>query len=309
MLAAGINIRTEFMYMIDVPAQRGPAIQFLMIARIALASTALATTGFVVRAADCQEACLAACPKHPGTFGTPQLDRSCVQRCLELRCSEGEPSTPAPPVDRSEIQTVEIWIRSFIPIRHEGNPGYTRPVPNKPIHTMIPDPSPIATGCYLTDQRMFSDDPRALARVGTHVAIKIGAQPTITVAENPLSESVEVSCETGAERCRKPVDSSRSSTGPVTRQGNTVRLHVHGKANNACFRLSPDIHYEGYFIIDVAGRTIKFEGKIGRFPAFEAYGRANNGPIRKIFQELPMQGSTVWQVPLTRSVNTHAIKF
>jgi len=279
---------------------------------LAVGAAIFAHTGVfdgAARAADCQETCLAGCPKTPGTFGTPQVDRGCVLGCLQLQCQSTLGPQSSSTADGAAIQTIELWLRSFIPINHEGNPGYMLPVPGNPAHTMIRDPSPVSISCYLTDQRGFSDEPSASARLGTHIVVKIGAQATITASDNPPSESVELSCETGMERCRKQVDTSRSNSGPVVKNGDMVRVHVHGQANNACFRLSPNIHYDGDFIIDLSGRSIRFEGIIGEFPAFEAYARASGGPIRRIFREPPVARSTVWSVPLSRRVETPSVKF
>jgi hypothetical protein len=298
------------MRMID--AKSRSVIRCLIIGQIALAAFMVVNADRMA-VADCQDACLQGCPKHPAALGATELDRTCVEHCLELQCSVSESNTSPPLgndlIGRDRIQTVEIWIRSFIPINHDSNPGYTLPVPTKPTQTMIRDPIPLFTGCYLTDQRRFSNDPNGSVRLGTHVAISAGAVSIITLSENPPSESVEVNCETGAERCRKRVDTSRSNAGPITQQGDILRLRVHGEANNACFTGSPDIHYDGEFIIDLAVGTIKFRGTIGRFPAFESYARVDKGPIRTIFQEPPVPGSTVLQVPLTRIVDTPDVKF
>jgi hypothetical protein len=213
-------------------------------------------------------------------------------------------STPA----TAQVTTVEIWVRSFIPNRHDTNPGYIRPVPNRPGQTMMSGPTPV-NDCFLTDNRWFSSDPSASARIGARLVINTGATPTIVSASHPPSVSVEVDCEDGDEECRKPVDTSRSRVGPIARQGSTVRIKVHGEANNACFAASPDIHYDGEFIVDVAAGSIKFEGTIGQFPAFEAYARSGSGPVRTIFQLSPASGSTALSVPLSRTINTEPVRF
>lgn len=217
--------------------------------------------------------------------------------------------TLIPSVAMAETKNIEIWIRSFIPNVHDSKPGYVRPVPKKPSLTMISGPIPTVSDCFLTDQRWFSSDVKASARIGARVIIAIGTPPKITFSEHLASESVEVDCEDGDEECRKAVDTSRSKVGPVTRQGNTVRLSVHGRANNACFAGSPDIHYKGDFIVDLTAGTVKFEGIIGEFPAFEAYGRADGATSRTILQESPANGSTAWDVPDSRELNTKPVKF
>ena len=209
----------------------------------------------------------------------------------------------------AQTTSVEIWIRSFIPNRHDGQPGYVAPVPNRPGLTMIRGPIPGVSDCFLTDNRGFSSDPNASARLGARITLDVGSPPIISSAQHPPSISVEVDCEDGSEECRKPVDTSRARVGPISRQGNVVTLSVHGEANNACFAGSPDIHYEGVFIIDLAANTIRFKGTIGHFPSFEAYARANSGAIRTVFRETPLGNSTAVDVPKSRSIDSPSVAF
>jgi hypothetical protein len=238
--------------------------------------------------------------------GSDELARFCPNG--RFQCGKGRVCTKDNECEY-KIKTIDIWIRSFIPIIHEGNPGYTLPLPTNPAHTMIRDPNWFSTSCYLTDQRQFSDDPEASVRMGSHVVIKTGELATVVVSDKSSSQSVEISCETGAERCRKPVDMSRTTFGLINQEGDALRLRVHGEANNACFRGAPSIQYDGEFVVDLTEGTIKFDGTVGKFPAFEAYARANDGTIQKIFQEPPVPRSTVLWIPLSRFVNSPAVKF
>jgi hypothetical protein len=117
------------------------------------------------------------------------------------------PSSSRTPVS---IQSIKFWLNAFIP---RYIPGYTRPVPaGKHVgKTMIPGPQStrVPTGipfstvdvgisdCYLTDQRVFSNDIRAKSRMHSEVKVNFGGtSPTITEFHN-CDETTEIDCEDG----------------------------------------------------------------------------------------------------------------
>ena len=239
-----------------------------------------------------------------------QLEADARRKRREGQQADAEAAARKKPARAREI---EIWIRAFIPNRHDSNRGYLQPVPGRPWQTMFKNPLPdrkdLIRRCSRTDDRTFSSDKDASARIGGRATVRLD-WPTVPIGEiHPPSQSVEVDCETGAETCRENVDTSRSKFGPVIAQGDIVRLMVHGEAAHACFLVAPDIHYDGEFIIDLAANTVRFAGKIGRFPAFEAYFQIDRGPVRAIFQQLPVPGSDVRSVPLPRWLHTDPVEF
>ena len=69
---------------------------------------------------DCQDACLAACPKRIGAFGTTELDPICVRKCLLMDCAAKPPGPPVQP----HIQkpggadaAIELIIHGTTPLR------------------------------------------------------------------------------------------------------------------------------------------------------------------------------------------------
>jgi hypothetical protein len=54
-----------------------------------------------------------------------------------------------------------IWIKSFIPNKHDTNPGFVIPVPHQPGKTMFKGP---LVSCYNTNNRVFFDDSSAEAK-------------------------------------------------------------------------------------------------------------------------------------------------
>ncbi len=73
-----------------------------------VASTPGNTTG-----GDCQDACLAACPKRSGAFGSPEVDRACAQRCLSLEC----PVPTQRPASTAPDAPVELSLAGVTPRR------------------------------------------------------------------------------------------------------------------------------------------------------------------------------------------------
>ena len=58
-----------------------------------------------------------------------------------------------------------------------------------------------------------------------------------------------------------------------------------------------DIDYRGTITINVSARTVKFDGFLDAFPAFEMYATANDGAGVAMFQTPPPPGNTPWNLP------------
>ncbi len=112
--------------------------------------------------------------------------------------------------------------------------------------------------------------------------------PSTDLAEvHWCGETVEHDCEDGDEECRATADTSRMGWSNKRRVGDVILVDIAGAANNPCFTGSPDIDYLGTVAVDVAHRTVSFEGTVNRFPAYEAYAPVNDGAGEVVFQESP----------------------
>ena len=197
------------------------------------------------------------------------------------------------------IRTVKIWINAFIP---RDIPRYTRNVPAG-FHfgkTMIPGPNPMSD-CYLTDQRGFSNDLNAKSRMHSEVNVDFtGVRPTIT-QNHKCDLTTELDCEDGDVESTGTGSTSRMlfQLGPSSTPQLAI-ISVKCAASNPCAptsRLFGDIDYFGTLSINLAARSVKFEGKIDQFPAFEAYAGINGGTGVTLFQESPPVGNTVMNLP------------
>lgn len=207
---------------------------------------------------------------------------------------------------------LKVWIRAFIPNKHETNPQYIRTVPGLAGHWMIPAPSlgpldKLAPGdfsldgdvCFSTDNRGFSEKLEMTARVTTAFRVTVdGVQKDL----KPLSgdsvhfpgQSTAYKCSTGAVLATKPGKITGSTGGPHVAGGKTqVNFQVAGSLPFIALALAID--YSGDIAFDKATKKMSFHFTCDRFPAYEGYAMLDNGPIKKIFS-LPPTGDSVWSL-------------
>lgn len=190
------------------------------------------------------------------------------------------------------IRTVKIWIKAFIPGTYEG----ATIVPGKGEHagkTMLTNPRPINRS-FLTDQRGFSADIHAEARMHSEIEIDV-----VKGRENyqfqHCYDTIEVDPKTGEEKCRAQGDTSEMhfhdfKVAPDQRRY-TVKIKAGSK--NPCIKigalnLAPNLDYEGGITITVGDdpttAIVTFSGRVEKYPAFEMYASANNSEPQMIFQ-------------------------
>lgn len=181
---------------------------------------------------------------------------------------------------------IYFWINAFIPRDIEG---YTMPAPS-PFSgkTMIPFPRPVNRYCALTDQRAFSSTLDASHRIQSGAVINISNPNEVSIDSYHDSDpTIELVCNTGEETCYKEASTDNMVWGDLFRDGNKIKVELTSDARNECFLKigSPvSINYEGTLSIDILERTVEFLGKVGDFPAFEAYVSINDGQPKQLFK-------------------------
>src|SRR5215216_2660517 len=103
------------------------------------------------------------------------------------------------------IRTVKIWIKAFIPGMIEG----AALVPGTGEHagkTMITNPG-LVSRSFLTDQRGFSADIHADARMHSEIEIDVN-KGRETFQFHHCYDTIEVDAKTGEEKCRAQGDTS-----------------------------------------------------------------------------------------------------
>lgn len=158
------------------------------------------------------------------------------------------------------IRSVKVWINAFIP---KWIPSYTLPVPGG-IHvgkTMIPGPN-IASDCYLTDQRDFSNHIHAKSRMHSEVTVDFGGRRPAIKQWHKCDLTTELDCEDGDEESTARGSTSRMKFHLLpTSTAKLAILSVKCSASNPCAptsRLFGDIDYYGTLTVDLGARSVTF---------------------------------------------------
>ncbi|MGH2559991.1 MAG: hypothetical protein ACRDJH_13065 [Thermomicrobiales bacterium] len=232
-----------------------------------------------------------------GCLGGLGFGRAWFQRGRAARGSANDlPAVRAQGGERCGITTITLWVNAFIP---RDVPGVSQPVPAGDFAgmTMLPGPTAI-NDCFLTDQRTFSADFNAPSRM--HSEITIDVENGRVVGERGgthwCSPTHEVDCEDGDVECTATArNRGRFSVFWSSRDVTLFGVYLNADGNNPCWRGSPDIDYEGLFLIRLdASReraVVTFAGRVDAFPAFEAYASSGGSP-RPLFQLMPPVGNT-----------------
>jgi hypothetical protein len=164
-----------------------------------------------------------------------------------------------------------IWIKAFIPA---NIPGITRPVPGWSGATMLDVPT--IPGCYLTDNRDFSPDWEASARM-TSVAAIFPYQMVLDQLHY-CDYTVRFDCSSGTQTCVQQADASRMQFINFRGiAGFNSEVDVASAAANPCTFGAGwigDIDFRGLIAIDTPSRQVLFQGYVDPFPAYEMYAAA-----------------------------------
>jgi hypothetical protein len=214
--------------------------------------------------------------------------------------------TEAQPHDNPQ-ERLHIWVKAFIPSSLAGDSEYVKPVPNRPGCFMIPDPvSPNIS--YLTDNRGFSSNPTASARLTTEFVLVIDESSARIEKANGreyhrCDPSERLNALTGATIAKATATPSVPGTGEFFSIGGP---HVAGSKTQVIFQCSaknpvlegkvfalvaPNIDYSLDLTYDRSTKHLTYRGSIGRFPSFEAYVSRGNGPTKTLFRESPPPGA------------------
>jgi sulfur transfer complex TusBCD TusB component (DsrH family) len=191
-------------------------------------------------------------------------------------------------------EIIKIWLKAFIPIDSEGS----APVPGDSSKTML------LTGpvdrCFLTDERRFSEDIDAKARMHSEIEIDLRAR-TLLNELHKCYETTEIDCHTSEVKCVDYADSSHMSWSnfQVSPEG-AISVDLSGSTHNPCMKMagvdvSPNLDYNGTLTIVLLdnGVSVAFKGNIETYPAFEMYAVVDGGAPQIIFQEDIVPGANL----------------
>lgn len=193
---------------------------------------------------------------------------------------------------RATIRTIKIWIKAFIPNDYPG----AAIVPGTGAHagkTSITDLW-LLNRCFLTDQRSFSSDVHAEARMHCEIVIDVAKSKEVYQFHH-CYDTIEVDCNGGHEKCRAQGSTKDMHFTDFEVSPDKLRYTVQIKAasKNPCVKigpvaLSPNLDFEGQITVavtdDQTSAIVTFNGKVETYPAFEMYASVNDGQPETIFQ-------------------------
>jgi hypothetical protein len=157
---------------------------------------------------------------------------------------------------------------------------------------------PIIGDCFLTDQRSFTSESGAKARMHSQVWVWVKPDGYQWTQEHHCDETTEVDCEDGDVEGKKTQNNDNMAFGVLSGSSSKVVLDFKAAENNPLVTASPNIDLVGTLTVDRANGFVEFVGKVDEFPAFEAYVSINEGSPRTVAQLGPKPGagpeSLVW---------------
>jgi hypothetical protein len=174
-------------------------------------------------------------------------------------------------------------------------------VPNATGQSMIPGPKIVDGRCYNTNNRGFSHDQQADAKITAIVDFDVTAAGVGNVNKRtpPLGTTIQYDCDSGAVLQTKQASNKDVSIGDVAFSAGKVTFAMDGEAANPLIspqQLTPTIKFHGTVTIDTISRAVSWDGTIARFPSYEAYIEVDANPPVTIFQIAPAQDASPWSL-------------
>jgi hypothetical protein len=190
----------------------------------------------------------------------------------------GEPKNDPPPTVR-KIKNVTVWFNAFIPKNLSDS---WRHVPSfGPYKGKVFLHNPVEGSYYTTDQRLWSQDPKASARMHSRVDLLLSDEFFSAVRKKQMGLTVRVD-RMGNVECRKRASTDEMTVSEVRQiTSNHFRFSLTGEGRNPCTTFgAPPIDYELtvnlVFTSDRKSAKIRVVGAVDEFPAFEMYAAVND---------------------------------
>ena len=175
---------------------------------------------------------------------------------------------------------------------------------------MVEPPGSSIVGCFPTDQRSFSTELHASSRVASIATVNPALPGGLMKQEHPSNESNAVDCGDGSIINRETTDTSDQKFTFIPAGASKIaQLKIHASGHNPNFKWAPAIDIDGTFFIDLGANTIRFDGFIDQYPAYEAYVTYNGNATVSILQVMPDYGKTALDLGFTKSIKTSAVKY
>jgi hypothetical protein len=148
--------------------------------------------------------------------------------------------------------------------------------------------------CFDTDNRTFSSDPAASARIVTDFTVEVTDPAVITPANKAdrfrSGVSRKLNCNTGAVEKTGQAGLGGCTMGAVSRTDQEVQVITACSVGNPLL-VAPNIDYGGSFIYNYKKFTLSFVGDVGAFPSFEILASLNGGKFVSLLKKQPSDGA------------------
>lgn len=206
--------------------------------------------------------------EHLEPMDITRADDGTLSASLERTMHDAVAAAEAAPAIQPPLDVIGLWIKCFIP---GYIPNQTVPVPNQPGATML-NPT-LVPGCYSTDNRSFSNQYEAPARITGSAVVGLPQFSLNTICW--CDYTVRFDCDDGTVTCRKQADASRILfTNLRGLPGRYAEVDVTAEAFNPCTfgsSLFGVVDFRGTIYIDAPTRQVLFRGYVEPWPAFEMY--------------------------------------
>lgn len=197
--------------------------------------------------------------------------------------------------NRAQSNSVEIWMRAFIP--NPANAGaassYILPTPSGSLVRLVPSSSfPIQ--CFATDHRGFGENASDTSRVETRFVLSLSSTGAGSVVppSKPSTAAItkELNCSNGSFIRQAPGNIYRDAMGAPAAASGVVQVLGQITATNVLTplgTLGPSIDYSFDFQWKPSTSTLTTSITVGSFPAFEIYARQPGGTWKAVLKHKP----------------------
>jgi hypothetical protein len=184
------------------------------------------------------------------------------------------------------IHSISFWLNTFIPRDIFGATTMLLEGEYRGLTVLSAAP------CYLTDQRNFSNEPRASSRMHSLFKLDLAASEPFLTQQHRCDDLIECDPVSG-EVLQKRRGSTSKMKFFLLDTTRTIRIGMECRHGDSIARFGHgigEIEYRGTIEIAPEAGRVEIDIMICLFPAFEAYAVINDGPSAILFRHAPPAG-------------------
>lgn len=207
--------------------------------------------------------------------------------CRSKKCVPASISRISALSDNLGTNKIKFWINAFI---HESIPNVT-----SKMYGISYIQGPPFYDCFKTDQRGYSNNPSASARL--HCEFTVDLRNKTYTTNTYCGTTHQIDCKNPfTVKCQQTASNKnmKFSDAYFSQDGSFFRIYLSAAGANPCVPLSPDIDFNGWFSVQLYSSYIKytFTGKVDQFPNYECYAQLGSKTPITLFTLDPPAGKT-----------------